>query len=285
MAKAAKDYHPSYGAMIPARAMVDPRHTGTSLRLTSVYAFHDRMSMTRGKGDGCTASNKRIISILGCDYTTLIKLRSQLIDWGYIQLEPRRGGKRLEVVRVIPDHLADPKCWPFDQGFIGFKALETWGVSPEKVGQIAKHWSEKVGEVANIEDKIVGEANFETPANLPKTDAQYIPLSGEIYSSEEGKYNSPKERHVNFEEIYPAKAGLPMISLRRHLPDNFDDMQCHAQVPCIERAFKAIGGDPNRIKPNDRHEISSLLDSISEAFPDEPTGQQAARLFGEIAVF
>lgn len=285
MAKEAKSYQPSFGAMIPARAMVDTRLTGTSLRLVSVYAFHDRMSLTLGKGDGCTASNKRIISILGCDYTTLIKLRSQLIEWGYIRLEPRRGGKRLEVVRVIPDHLAFPECWPFDQSFIGFKALETWGVSPDKVGEIAKLWFAKVGGAANMPLENVGDANFETPENPPKTDNQYIPLSGEIYSSEEGEYNAPNARDEVSQKIHSAEAGLPRASLRRYLPDNFDELLSQAQVPCIERAFKAVGSDPELIIPRERQEISSLLVSISEAYSDDPIGQQAARLYGEIAAF
>ena len=76
-----------------------------------------------------------------------------------------------------------------------------------------------------------------------------------------------------------------MVSLRQHMPAGFEDLQYHAQVSCIERAFKSIGGDPDLIVNDERHEISSLLYSISESFPDDPSGQQASRLYGEISLY
>ena len=91
--------------------------------MLGLYCWHDRLSLANRAGQGCTASNKRLCARLGWDYTTLLKLRKSLEDWGYIETTRAGGQYRREVVRVIPDHLADPAKWPFDPAYIGAAAL------------------------------------------------------------------------------------------------------------------------------------------------------------------
>lgn len=274
--KTEKNWPFFYGPM-PNRVFVDPRPSALCFRLLGLYSHHDRMSLTRRAGDGCYVSNKTLCDRLGCDYTTLIKLRSSLRDWGYITLEPRRGGKRLEVVRVIPDHLADPKCWPFDQCFIGFQALETWGITPSKVGEIAKVWAKKVAETPNFAPKIVGDTISETHENLPKTDTQYIPRRGETYLSEERKDNPLKWRDV---AVARRPAGIIC-----QLPDGFNDLPMGARVAKVEAAFGALDRDVDAIPADERKKVSDWLYSISDEFHDQPYGQQAQRLYEEIYTY
>lgn len=294
MAKQAKDYLPAFFGAVPNRAIVDTRLTGTAFRLLTLYAFHDRSSIITGRGDGCTASNKTLCGRLGCDYTTLIKLRGSLRDWGYIVLAERIGGRRLERVRVVPDHLADPEHWPFDQCYVGMAALEAWGVAPEKVGEIARLWSAEnprlagyIGDLAKHVSEKVGEGISETRENPPKTDTQYIPPRGERYSSEEGEYTPRKGPMREVRGGAESVAELARVaSLRPHLPASFDLADSGAQVAMLERAFGRIGRDACAIPTAERVEWVAFLESVFEAKigTDESTARQADRLSGEMAV-
>jgi hypothetical protein len=186
---------PSYTSPMPMRLAVDTRHSATALRLIMAVAWHDRMPLMTGAGAGCTASNKTLAEEIGCDYTTLIKLRKHCVETGYFLLEARQGGKRLEVIRIIPDHMADPKSWPFDQSFIGKGCLKAWHSRERKAGETAKNPEPNAGEADNIEGEKVGEPNFGTRGNLPKTDAQYTSLREERYSAKAGeKYTLERAR-------------------------------------------------------------------------------------------
>lgn len=208
---------PSYTSPMPMRAAVDTRLSASALRLIMAVAWHDRMSLMTGAGAGCIAANKTLAHEIGCDYTTLIKLRKHCEETGYFQLEPRQGGKRLEVIRVIPDHLADPKCWPFDQSFIGEGCLKAWHARERNVGEMANISAEEVGELANDDAEKVGEPNSETRRNPPETDPQYIPLKGETYSSKEGGRDSTEVARFSqtacaAEDAQQAKAVSPDLA-------------------------------------------------------------------------
>jgi hypothetical protein len=220
------------------RAVIDPRVSGLKARALQLYAWHDRLSLTRGEGSGCTASNKTLCARLGCDYTTLIKLRKELEADGYIQLEPRQGGKRLEVVRVIPDHLAAPESWPFDQSYIGPNCLEAWQGAVTNVGEIANNEGDEVGEIANAEPGKVGDANSETHGNQPKTGAQYIPLEeGETYPPEGGGRYSSEEAH--FAES--ARSGEPVCRDKLRLSVMFASNLLGSQREIASRAGVQTG--------------------------------------------
>lgn len=189
------DKRPSYFSPMPMRAAVDSRLSAAMLRSIMVVGWHDRMSLMTGTGAGCTASNKTLAAEIGVDYTTWIKLRKHGEETGYFQLEPRQGGKRLEVIRVIPDHLADPKSWPFDQSFIGEGCLKAWHARERKVGEMANNSSAEVGDLDKGDPEKVGEADSETRRNPPETRTQYIPLKGERDPSEEGGRDSSEDAH------------------------------------------------------------------------------------------
>lgn len=294
MVKQAKDYRPAFFGAVPNRAIVDTRLTGTAFRLLTLYAYHDRLSIMERRGDGCTASNKTLCGRLGCDYTTLIKLRSSLRDWGYILLMERRGGRRLERVKVIPDHLARAESWPFDQSYIGFSALETWGVAAGKVGEIANLFAEQhpdharfVGDIAIYAEEKVGEEIFESPQNPPEPDPQYIPPRGEIYSSEEGEDNPLKGRAPEFVfDASPRRADPLPQSLKPLLPPSFFEAESPAQLGMLERAWDRVGRDAHCLPSDERIEWAALLENIWETRveSDPTTAGRALRLSGEIAL-
>lgn len=243
-------------APVPLRAMTADL-SGLQLRVLICVAAHDRMSLAKGKGQGCRASNARMTSMVGCSYGKLCTSLSQLVTAGMLQREPLG---RHTVYRVIYSD-AD-KC--------------LFGNTTPRA----------TCDQTDIPDDATCDRQFpETPGNAPENPSQYIPLNGGIDLEESREINSDNLHILDSSEIDPRERGLPTISLRQHLPARFNDLASHAQVPAIERAFKAMGGDPDRIPSTERTEIASLLDAIAEAFPDEPTGQQAARLFGEIAQF
>lgn len=290
---------PSRHAPLPNRVTVDKRLSGTAMRLLALYAYHDRMSLTRGKGDGCTAANHTLCSRMDCDYTTLIKLRKELEACGYLQLEPREGGKRLEVARVIPDHLADPESWPFDQSYIGPRALEMWGARALKTGEVANNRAAKVGQSDNFSPEKVGEDNFETRGNPPKTGPQYIPLRGETYFSEESGTYSPEgaqladreprnsgheDRNAEMEKT-SAQAVLGngrYVSIEALLPDSFWDIPSHAQLASFERALDKVGRQVDAIEPTERKRLDGLLVAIADAYSGTATGERAQRLYLEM---
>lgn len=294
---------PAFHAPFPMRFAVDNRVTGTAARLLGLYCWHDRLSLTRGAGNGCTASNKKLCARLGCDYTTLLKLRKGLEDWGYIEATRGGGQYRREVVRVIPDHLAEPGKWPFDPAYIGSKALVTWGMDPQKAGQLASFANPEAGEAASNAPEKAGEGRSENGGNLPKTDDQHMLPSKETYSSEEGEHIPLEEAHSSGLPVSagslglnlgagrkgrtePAEAGLgSKWSLVAHLPRNFTRLPAGAQVSRLEGAFNNIGRDPDRLDSRERETFCGLLAEIAEAFPNEAHGQQAQRLSEEMMVW
>jgi hypothetical protein len=58
-------------APLPARDIGDKRLSGLHFRVLAAIAMHDRMSGSRGKGQGCRAGNKTLATECGCDYSRL----------------------------------------------------------------------------------------------------------------------------------------------------------------------------------------------------------------------
>lgn len=285
---------PSYHGSLPNRALIDSRHTGTSLRLLGLYGFHDRLSLTRGAGAGCIASNKTLCARLGCDYTTLLKLRKNLEDWGYLTFEKSNGGNRRDVARVIPDHLADPETWPFEQRYIGPENKSAW----EKSGELAINAVHNAGERASDQPQKAGETNSENSENPAISDPQYIPLRGEIYSSEEGGTHSSEEAHltsttertsgVSSDVGESLKAGIKLkksgaeaqaisgLGIKERLPKNWNVLEIGAQLGSLERVLKEIGDNLPYTPLSERKEFSDWLVSAQDAFLEESTIHQWA---------
>lgn len=254
---------------LPVAAITDARLTAMDHRILGVVALHDGMSGIKGGGGGCYASYKTLTDIVGCDYTNFGRSVSKLIQLGYLSRDPQVLDKRKFTLRVLYPGL--DSCQP-DQLSNG---------NPAKV----------VGSPDNNFPEIVGHENFETRSNLPETDEHYIPLNGELDVAEARKKTPlngatlefPKNDNGN--EIDSAEAGLGKESLRAALPASFETLDCAAQVACVERAFKPYQGNADLIDSKERGEIATLLWTIHDAFHDEAIGQQANRLYEELAVY
>lgn len=252
---------------LPCPAIRDTRLTALDLRSMAAIALHDGMSAVSGKGGGCYARNATLAAFVGTDPTNFSKALSRLIRFGYVTREPQLMDKRRFTLRV---QYPDKDSWPNDQQ------------TPPQSGD---ETSEIVGDAANLPPQIVGEAEGESGGFSKENDEHYISLKEELDSVETEELDSLKGRHFDFSKLKPPKGGLPRVSLKPHLPANFDGLTSTAQVPAIERALKAIGCDPQLIDSDEREEITALLWTISEAFAGEPTGHQAGRLWGEIAPY
>ncbi len=161
-----KDFH----APLPMRALGDKRLSALDLRTLGQIAFHDRLSLSRGEGRGCTASNQSLRERLGCDYSSLLKSISRLSAWGYIERKSRPGKKRLDVIRVIPD------SW-IENGRNGHasESVETVEIAifeKTKHGEMTSFDNRKDGELAMFKSTKAGETNSKTHGKLPKTHLQ-----------------------------------------------------------------------------------------------------------------
>jgi hypothetical protein len=267
---------------MPARAIVDTRLSSPSmLRLLALYSWHDRRSLSRTPpGAGCTASNKVLSARLGCDYSTLLKLRVRLEELGYVEVETHDNatGKqyRLEVVRVIPDHLADPEKWSFDPGYIGPNCQRVWNRNHGEVamksdprggqihGEVTMKGGGKDGDPAMSSNENHGDEFSETRRNQPKTDAQYIPLRGERYSSEEGERYSSEEARENGGAI-----AAKLAQLERQLKADPASVG-REQEEWLESVVDARLLDPDPLS----HWASRLLEKVPPHGPPVPGGQR-----------
>lgn len=193
---------------VPVNALLDPELTLLDLRVIAWVAWHDGMSLVKGKGAGCYASNRTIAALVGCDYTSLSRSLSKLAKQGHIVSERSADDRRLKVLRVC---YPEPDSWP-----------ERKLPAAEIVGEPDNDPPEIVGEQAGKNRQIVGEGNFETRRNLPKTDTQYIPLNGGIDPVETEELNSSEEAHL----------------AARMLPERSKDLSLEAELSRFERTLK-----------------------------------------------
>jgi hypothetical protein len=288
---------------MPARAIVDTRLSSPSmLRLLALYAWHDRRSLSRTPpGAGCTASNKVLSTRLGCDYSTLLKLRLRLEELGYIEVEARESQYRLEVVRVIPDHLADPAKWPFDPAYIGPDCQKAWNRNHGEVamksrpehgqshGEATMSAGEDHGDPAISAPGNHGDEFSETRRNPPKTADQYIPRRGGTYSSEEGEtYSSEEARSVSRAPRGARPIGdcLPLGRKRNSaeagLGSGDNEAGVAGMLSRLERAFKADPESIGSIADN-----IAWLESIVDANPDDngPIYWRAKRMLDDLDAY
>lgn len=266
---------PRFFTTLPARTIADTRPTALDLRCLAVIALHDGMSKVSGKGGGCYAKHSTLASEVGTDVSNFSKSLSRLLSWGYVAREPQLFDKRRFTLRVIYDH---DDTWRTDQP------------SPPEI----------VGEAAPAEPEIVGDAESGNGGVLPRIDRHYISLNEELHSDKSEELNSPKGRQLENcaqpdrtakdfgidlkAERDTAKAGLGKgLSLRPHLPHNILDLDPVAQLAKFEKAFGMIGRDADALTPTERESWATWLYGLSDDFHDDPIGQQAQRLYEEVA--
>lgn len=266
-------------------AMRDQDLTGLDWRVYLWVSLHDGMSLLKGKGMGCIASNKTLFAEVGCDYSAGCRSLSKLVDAGHLIREKLGRATRYRVVFPEQDTLQ-----------AGNMSARQKGCRP-----------------AIQDDAITCSVSSETHGNLPKTASDYILRSSRIDFSEESIKDSTEVAHlagaqhsgfgfaadeqVGFvaADLAPdlsadrkrdsAEAGRGSRSLIPHLPSNFDDLPSTAQVARLEAAFNRIMRDADNMPEREREVFCSLLWSVYEATQgtdNESTSQQAYRLHEEM---
>ncbi|GGO90838.1 MarR family winged helix-turn-helix transcriptional regulator [Stakelama pacifica] len=158
-----------YSAPLPLHAIWDDRLAGIDLRVLACIAYHDRMSLATGKGQGCTASHGTIAAEIGCNYTNLSKAIKRLGDLGYIERhKPTFGDKRGHVYRV-PAFL--------------YGKEESLSFGQRSKGQNSPLALNDVGQTANHAIDIVGQDTEENGSISATSPEQYISLSDVRYSA------------------------------------------------------------------------------------------------------
>lgn len=218
-------------APVPLRAMAMDL-SGLQLRVLICVAAHDRLSLVKGKGQGCRASNKRMSAMVGCHFSRLCSALSQLVDLDLLAREKPYGDKRMTVYRVIYT----------DEDRLLFGNVSPAEVKEPENGTIAEGETHEAGEIGcqtASDPAEIGCRDFpDFPGFPPEPHSQYIPLNGGRDSVETGEYNSSEEarftaRHaveelVGCGEQKRLKAGRSRMRLAENVG---------AQLAMLERAL------------------------------------------------
>ena len=90
-------------APVPARAVGDARLRGLHWKVLAAVALHDRLSGSRKKGQGCWAGNKRLATLIGCNYSNLSTALTDLATWGYIERRTNPMNKTRRILFIVYD--------------------------------------------------------------------------------------------------------------------------------------------------------------------------------------
>lgn len=242
---------------VPLRAIGDRDLTDGDIRVLASIAAFDRLSHSKGKGQGAWASHRLMSGWIDRNYSNFSATVNKLIRLGYLVREPREIDKRQHTYRVVyTDEDRIPKAEDF--------------VRPE-TNNFQEIVCPETGEV----QKVVCPDPKPNNGNFDENSPEYIPQSGERYSVETGERNSAKRRVV-------ADAGRSGGEFRDLLPDNIADLSVSARVACFDRAWRGIGKRWNKIRADDAEMLVAWLDKVFDEYSDQPTGQQALRLSEEI---
>lgn len=164
-----------FGA-IPLHALADRRLSELHLRVLGIIAYHDRMSLITGSGQGCWASVKRMAEeIGGYNYTNAATAIRELTNWGYIQVEQRPSDKRMKIHRVMYD---SANSLPLGQT----KSRESSVPCDEdSMPQGHSNCPDSMPH-GKLSPEIVCPADTLSGSSETEIDAQYIPLNGIINS-------------------------------------------------------------------------------------------------------
>lgn len=245
---------PRLFSTVPARAIADDRLSGLDWRVLAGVSIRDGMSLVKGKGAGCYASNVTLAADVGCEYSSLSKSLARLLEYGYLKMERQADDKRMTTYRV---HFEAPDSWPSHQAS-----------TSEAVGGTANQPQKVIGRNAASSAKVVGRDFPASGGKQPQTASHYIPLKGELDSVETEELNSSEEAHLT----------------ARSLPGRSESEAVGAWLAQIERAWKGEEGSVTLRQSTDA-ELAELNRNLSEIFEDhcgEPAGYQAERLLERI---
>jgi hypothetical protein len=159
---------------VPIRAIWDDSLSGLDLRVLICISLHDGMSLRKGSGAGCYATNDTLQKEIRCSYTSLSKSITRLVEKGYLQRERQADKKSRTTLRVI--FHAEDSC-SFEQLTDDEIVGETDNHFPETVARSSNYPDETVAGSGNQKPKLVVHDFSETRGNLPKTDTQKITLN------------------------------------------------------------------------------------------------------------
>jgi len=236
-------------APVPLRAMA-VELSGLQMRVLTCVAAHDRMSLAKGKGQGCRASNERMREMIGCSYGKLCASLNELVDTGLLQ---REKVGRHTIYRVV--YNADDVC------LFG----HTNGPS-------------KGDRTVQSPDAICDHDYSESRGKAGENTPQYIPLNGGIDFVETKGRNSDNRRVVS-------DAGRSGVRFQRQLPANLWKLPAPAAIAIIERAFASVGRQVDEIPKPLQRPLTRWLFQQADELGDQPSGQQAMRLCEEISVW
>lgn len=234
-------------APVPLRAMA-VELSGLQMRVLTCVAAHDRMSLAKGKGQGCRASNDRMREMIGCSYGKLCASLNELVAAGLLQRE-KIG--RHTIYRVIYND--DDVC------------LFGHTKGPAKGDRTVQS-----------PEATCDHDYSETRRNPDENTPQDIPLNGGRDFVETRERNSDNRRVV-------ADAMRP-AGILCQLPANINDLPMGARVSKVEAAFDALGRDPSAMPDEELTKIKGWLDWVFDNHADEAFGQQAIRLLGEMDI-
>ena len=243
-------------AAIPLRAIGDRELTDGDLRVLASIAAFDRLSHSKGKGQGAWASHRLMSGWIDRNYSNFSATVNKLIKAGYLVREPRETDKRQHTYRIV--YTVNDRL-PKAQDFVRPEANDFREIVCPETGEV---------------QKVVCPDPQSTDGNSNKISPEYIPQSGERYSVETGERNSAKRHDF-------AVARRSGDSFRDHLPSNFADLSVGARVSIVERAWKAIDRDPSRMA-DDFERVTEWLNWLTEDVEDESVRQQASRIYQEM---
>jgi hypothetical protein len=253
--------------------MSDPELTGLEWRVLLWVSLHDGMSLLKGNGAGCYASNLTLFAKVQCDYASGCRALSKLVKRGHLVREQLGRSTRYRVVFGAPDN------------------LQAGNISPP----------EKVAGSQDEEPEYVAEQSQQADENSNELPSDYSSLSEELDSEESEELKSFETAENEFSAFRfgidksakkagkrGGEAGLgSKWSLAASLPRNFGRLPAGAQVARIEEAFDAIGRDPDRLDSRERETFATALFNFYEEQIDEnpSVSQQALRLHEAMAVY
>ncbi len=245
-------------AAIPLRAIGDRELTDGDIRVLASIAAFDRLSHSKGKGQGAWASHRLMSGWIDRNYSNFSATVNKLIKAGYLVREPRETDKRQHTYRIV---YTDDDRLPKSEDFVRPEANDFREIVCPETGEV---------------QKVVCPDLQSTDGNFDENSPEYIPQSGERYSVETGERNSAKRRDV-------AVARQSGNDFRDHLPSSFGSLTLPAKLSHLERAWKAIDRDPARMTDADFDQVTGWLQTLADVDDDENVRQQAARLYEEMA--
>lgn len=242
-------------------AMQDTELTGQKWRIYLWVSLHDGMSLLSGKGSGCYASNKTLFDEAGCDYSSGCRALSKLVKRGHLIREQVGRSTRYRVTFPEPN------------------SLQACNISASAIG----------GEPASENAPITCKPKWQALEKAGEREGDYSPLSGELHSVETEGLNSIKMAGFSDFGLNGAEApALRGVSISAWLAQNskrFTNLDTPAQLCRFEEAFKAVGGDAERIESRDRSAWVEWLFTIADEFAGQPVGHHAQRLYEELIPF